>query len=258
MKRIDETVKADQPILTERGQDDSVLIIAFTGFGDKLHMGVFEFFDATKSTKYSRILLRDQFGVWYHHGINKQIRDFPQLIDHLNAQAKRLKPKKIICIGTSAGGYAAMVVGHHLPADYVHAFGPDTNLNVTVAQAIKSTFKDRNRYRRWKLLFSRRAVSEYFDLTHLLRNHNRITRYYVHYCTHSQWDAERAKSIENLPGVTCIAYPCDTHAVSVFLTKRKFLGKILDISQQDHIDELAKAHFCDNCRSGNIAAREQS
>jgi hypothetical protein len=247
MTRIDEIVRADQPILTERGEDDSVLIIAFTGFGDKLHMGVFEFFDATKSTKYSRILLRDRFGVWYHHGINKQIRDFPQLIDHLKAEAARLKPKKIICIGTSAGGYAAMVVGHHLPADYVHAFGPDTNLDVTLTAAISSTFKDRNRYRRWKLLFSTRAKREYFDLTHLLRQYNRKTRYYIHYCARSEWDALRAKRIEHMPGVTSIAYPCDTHAVSVFLTKRQFLGKILDISQQDHLAELAKAHFCDNC-----------
>lgn len=247
MKRIDETVKADQPILSERGRDDSVLIIAFTGFGDKLHMGVFEFFDATKSTNYSRILLRDKFGVWYHHGINHQIRDFPQLIDHLKAETARLKPKKIICIGTSAGGYAAIVVGHHLPADYVHAFGPDTNLDVTLRAAIRSTFKDRNRYRRWKLLFSRRAKPDYFDLTELLRNHNCTTKYYIHYCARSEWDAERAKRIEHLPGVICIAYPCDTHAVSVFLTKGKFLGKILDISQQDHIHELARAHFCDKC-----------
>jgi len=140
-----------------------------------------------------------------------------------------------------------MVVGHHLPADYVHAFGPDTHLNVTFAAAFSSTFKDRNRYRRWKLLFSRRAKREFFDLSDLLRNHNRTTKYYIHYCARSEWDAERAKRIEHLPGVTCVAYPCDTHAVSVFLTKRKFLAKILDISQQDHIDKLAMAHFCDNC-----------
>ena len=54
MKRIDELRKAESPVLIERGRNQDVLIIAFTGFVHRLSLRVYEFFEATKDAGYSR------------------------------------------------------------------------------------------------------------------------------------------------------------------------------------------------------------
>ena len=62
---------ASGSVLVERGEDDSVLVIAFSGGGEEFGMPVYEFFDATKLSGYIRILLRDKYRQRYHRGLDK-------------------------------------------------------------------------------------------------------------------------------------------------------------------------------------------
>jgi hypothetical protein len=247
LKRIDELRKAEAPVLVERGREDSVLIIAFTGFVHRLSLRVYEFFEATKDAGYSRILLRDKHRVWYHHGIDRKRPDFPSLFDYLNREIERLKPKTTICLGTSAGGYAAIVAGHHIRADYVHAFAPDTLLDISLSSCIKGIWSARYRWPRWKLLMSRSARPEFFDLANLLKVYNGKTVYYIHYCSDTRRDAKGAARLAGLPGVVSMPYSCSTHQVAMFLARTGFLPKILNARNQNQLAELAKAHFCKNC-----------
>jgi hypothetical protein len=247
MKRIDQLRKAESAVLVEKGHDDSVLLIAFTGFIHRLSMRVYEFFEATKDAGYSRILLRDKHKVWYHRGIDRQRPNYPSLIKYLNSEIEQLQPKKVICLGTSAGGYAAIVAGHHLRADYVHAFAPDTLLDVSLGSCIKGIWSARYSWSRWKLFFSRSAQQGFFNLANLLDRHNGKTIYYIHHCASAQRDVECAARLEHLPGVVSMPYPCSTHSVAFFLAQQGFLPKILDAGNQDQIAELAKAHFCKDC-----------
>ncbi|MGE5817792.1 MAG: hypothetical protein ACM37Z_07210, partial [Deltaproteobacteria bacterium] len=59
--------KARLPILVERGENPSVLIIAFTGGQQKLNFPVYQFFETTQTLGYSRILLWDRYYMYYHH-----------------------------------------------------------------------------------------------------------------------------------------------------------------------------------------------
>jgi len=246
MKRIDELRKAESPVLIERGRNQDVLIIAFTGFVHRLSLRVYEFFEATKDAGYSRILLRDKHRVWYHHGIDRQRRDLSSLFQYLTGEIEQLKPKTVICLGTSAGGYAAIVAGHHIRADYVHAFAPDTLLDISLSSCIKGIVSARYWWPRWKLLMSRSARPEFFNLANLLKVHNGKTVYYIHHCTDTRRDAEGAASLAHLPGVVSMPYSCNTHQVAMFLAKTGFLPKILNAQNQDKLVELAKAHFCKN------------
>jgi len=243
LKKIDELRFAEQPVLVERGDDDSVLIIAFTGFIHRLSMRVYEFFELTKATGYSRILLRDEYRVWYHHGIDRQRGDYPSLINYLKCEIEKLKPEKIICLGTSAGGYAAIVVGHHIGADYVHAFAPHTDLDISLNSCLGRFRRSRYRWARLKLLVSTVARREFFDLRDLLKTHNGKTTYYIHHCAGVPRDVDGAKRIVGLPGVVGMPYPCQSHSVPSFLAKADFLKEILNVSNQRNIAELANAHF---------------
>lgn len=243
MKQIDELRSAEAPVLVERGRDESVLIIAFTGFIHRLSLRVYEFFDATKHLGYSRILLRDQYRVWYQHGIDRERPDFPSLVQYLSKEVADLNPQKVICLGTSSGGYAAILAGHQLKADYVHAFAPDTFLKIRIRSCLAGLWKGRYQLPRWKLLLSKRARPELFDLAKVLRDHNGRTTYFVHHCSGHERDRVRTARISGMPGVVSIAYPCNTHSVAVFLGKKGFLPKILDISNQDRIVALARSHF---------------
>lgn len=252
-KKIDELRAAEKPVLIERGEDNSVLIIAFTGFIHRLSMRVYEFFDLTKASGYSRILLRDENRVWYHHGIDRQRNDYPSLLRYLQSEIEKLNPQKIICLGTSAGGYAAIVAGHHLGADYVHAFAPHTLLEVSVASCLGRFRRSLYRWARLKLLFSRVARREFFDLGALLKNHNGKTLYYIHHCAGIPRDVEGVARIAGLPGVVSMPYPCAAHSVPSFLAKVDFLKEILNINNQHKLAELARAHFVNMAGDDRLA-----
>jgi hypothetical protein len=241
---MDKNRHAILPILLERGTDESVLIIAFSGGAQKLDVPVHEFFETTKTLGYNRILLWDKYYMYYHYGVDREHRDWPSLIDYLRGEIARLQPKKVLCVGTSSGGYAAIVAGHHLKADFVHAFGPQTNIALD-REGIRAA---RHPVHRWRMSVSSRVRKEVLDLVPLLRRWNGKTRYFVHYGTGHDIDRRFAERIVGLPSVTIFGYDSNVHAIAIFLAKRKFLGKVLLIENQDRLADIAAAHFGEKIR----------
>jgi hypothetical protein len=237
---MDELSMALEPVLVERGEDNACLVVAFTGWGWRgRHNGpVYDFFETTKILRYHRILLRDQYYMYYHHGIDPERPDFPSLIDFLKKERARLKPQKVLCIGSSAGGYAAIVAGHRLSADYVHAFGPQTFLELRPRE-----LRPWQRPSRLRLRLSRRASPELFDLAPMLDRPNGQTTYFVHYCQGCEADYYHAQHISGLPDVVTIGYPCSAHRVGIFMAKRHFQAQLLDLANQHRIIDLAQAYF---------------
>ena len=236
---MDKNIHAFLPILSERGIDGSVLIIAFSGGAQKLDVPVHEFFETTKTLGYNRILLRDPYYMYYHHGVDRARRDWPSLIAYLRQEIERLQPKKVLCVGTSSGGYAAIIAGHHLRADFVHAFSPQTEIAFDRA-AIRGA---RHPLNRWRMTKSRRVYNEVLDLVPMLSDYNGKTRYFVHYGTGHEIDVHAVSRIAGMPAVTTLGYQCDAHAIAIFLAKRKFLGHVLVIENQQRLAEIARNHF---------------
>jgi hypothetical protein len=236
---MDKNAHAFLPILFERGIDSSVLIIAFSGGAQKLDVPIHEFFATTKTLGYDRILLRDKYTMYYHYGVDRKRRDWPRLLEYLTQEIARLKPEKLICVGTSSGGYAAIVAGHHLRADFVHAFGPQTKIALD-REGIRNA---RHPVHRWRMSLSTRVLREALDLVPMLQQGNGKTRYFVHYGSGHDIDRCFAERISFLPGVTTIGYPSAAHAIAVFLAKKRFLGRLLDIENQHRLAEMARHHF---------------
>ena len=231
--------QASAPFLVERGELSDTLIIAFTGGLNWINFPLFEFFETTQTLRYSRILLTDQYRMFYHYGIDWRRRDWPKLLKFLAEQIDRLGPKQVLCIGSSSGGYAALVAGHYLQADFVHAFGPQTIIRID-PQGIREAMKTRHRQ---KLAKSKRTFREALDLVPLLRQPNGKTKFYVHYCLGHAQDRGFAERVAGLPTVTTFGYPGDKHGVAALLAKKGFLGTLLHHENQDKVASLARAHF---------------
>ena len=236
---MSELKKAAAPILVEKGEDPSVLVIAFTGGAHHINMPLFEFLETTQILGYSRILLKDKYRMFYHYGVDRKRRDWPTLLAYLRSEIARLGAKTIFSIGSSSGGYAALIAGHYLKADYVHAFGPQTKIAID-PEGIRNALLPK---RRLKLSVSARTLREVLDLVPVLQNSNGKTHYFVHYCSAHQADREFAERVIGLPSVTTLGYPCDIHQVAICLAKQRFLAQILRVSVQNKLPEIARAHF---------------
>lgn len=236
---IDDLRRAQSPVLVERGTNDSILIVAFTGGVGKLMVPVFEFFETTKTLGCSRILLRDQYRRYYQRVIDEQRPDFDSLIAYLKDEIARLSPKHVFCIGTSQGGYAAIFAGHLLRADYVHAFSPQTS-------ADRIDFHDSDggfRLSGWRETLREMTKHAIIDLAQVLRQSNGKTTYFIHYGHGCSYDRRHAEHLTRLPRVFLLGYPSATHQIAIFLAKTGFLTNTLDIARQDIMVEMAKAHF---------------
>jgi hypothetical protein len=231
--------KAVSPILIERGEISDTLVIAFTGGAHWINIPLFEFLETTQILKYNRILLKDKYRMFYHYGVDWRRRDWPRLLKFLDVQIQELRPKRLFCIGSSSGGYAALIAGHYLNADYIHAFGPQTILRLD-EEGIREALLPKHRRR---LAASKRTFREVLDLVPLLKSGEGKSQIFVHYCNGHLQDRAFAERVAELPRVTTFGYPCDVHEVAISLAKQRFLGELLQVANQEKLAELAREHF---------------
>lgn len=226
------------PVLVEAGEDPNVLVIACTGFKGGLTMPTFDFLALTKLSRYSRILLLDTARTCYLGGIPPLLDGYPALLAHLRENIATLAPRKIICIGASSGGFGALLLGHQLGADYVHAFSPYTyfdRINGARYQDPDAVGVHADAVARIHALPA--AVHELFDLRSVLAQSNGKTRYFIHACRNSHWDMLRAKHLKTCPGVLVIGYPCSGHGVASTLARNHLLGDLLKLENQDRMGQ---------------------
>ncbi len=74
---------------------------------------------AEKNKQYNHLLLKDNYISWYQLHTAEFLSELYSAIDEL-------KPKKIICMGGSAGGFASLFFSNFIGADIVIAFNPQT------------------------------------------------------------------------------------------------------------------------------------
>lgn len=232
---------AGSPVFVEKGADPRVLVIAFTGFKGGLMMPAFDFFDTTKLTRYSRVLLRDTARTCYLGGVPPKLPDFGALLGFLRNAVAELAPEKLLCLGASSGAFGALLLGHALKADYVHAFSPFTYVGRAQAQELADADgMDRHGDAISRIEALPDNVKPLFDLQAVLARRNGKTRFYIHVCKNSPWDIKRAKRLEQTPGATIIAYPCASHGVAVALARAGLLEDLLKIENQDRIEDLIR------------------
>ena len=106
------------------------MIVSFGGLNSKVG-GVhpFEFLNFISSTykDVDAVFYRDQKQAWYHDGIHGLSDNITTTADHLSRLVKNYD--KVIFLGVSAGGYAAILFGSLCNVDHVLSFTPQTLLD---------------------------------------------------------------------------------------------------------------------------------
>jgi hypothetical protein len=215
-------------LTVERGADPSTLVIAFTGFGGRLSMPAFDFLGVTGLLRYSRVLLRDASRTLFLGGVPPIAPDFATMLATLRAAIAELAPRRTLAVGNSGGSHAAILCGHLLGVDTVHAFAPFTNLTPSHVRSVKLE----GRLVRHNDVVDRIAalpedVHRHFDLREVLATGNGRTRFHVHVCAEAPAEMRRALHIADRPGVVVHRYPCSDHGVVAWLARSERLAAVL-------------------------------
>ena len=97
------------------------LIISFAGLGDK-----YEFKKTLAHHSVNVIFLRDLSHQWYLNDLPTVGCGVSEISKFLSDRIIELKPPKVVAIGTSAGGFAAMLYGALLEVDVICVFSPQS------------------------------------------------------------------------------------------------------------------------------------
>jgi hypothetical protein len=219
--------------------DSDTLIVAFTGKAAKFNMiRPFDFFQLTGLLHYSRILIREPWHYSYLKGIDKT--GLNGLVEWLGNEIQRIAAKRVIFIGVSSGGYAALILGHLLNPDYVHSFSPFTYFD------LKNAIRNgdyKNAVLRWPLAMFRLNVMvpassrRYLDMKPVLMENTGRTRFFIHACAHSS-DRTRAEHLKDCPRTRIFLYPCETHNVTWPMLKSRCIKELLKEENLDRTEEV--------------------
>ena len=215
----------------EQGKDPRTLIVAFTGGLRRKDAAKFAFRDLCARLNYSRILLRDPYRFCYMKGIGPTPGDFQSVLDLLRREIDRLSPERTVFLGESIGGHAAVLTGHLLRADSVHAFAPFTYWNLPNILASRDWTTLRRRWRAIAAVYLHAWGNRHlFDLRRPLSQPNGITRYYLHVCRVRRREFRYANHLLGVPGVHVVPHPKEIHLVANYMIRQKILMPWLHLS----------------------------
>jgi hypothetical protein len=117
-------------IATDLETDSPRLILAFSGRGvTVLGLPPFEFLRSLSLVQAKRAFIRDINRLWYHRGVAGVGEDIDSVAEHLRGLVAESGVQEVATIGSSAGGYGALLFGSLLSCE-VHAFSPQTFIDL--------------------------------------------------------------------------------------------------------------------------------
>jgi pimeloyl-ACP methyl ester carboxylesterase len=197
----------------------------------------FDFYGRTKKLEkliqkpLNRILVRDFANAWYHRSIPGLGANVDQVASRLQQLIQQIAPGRVITVGQSMGGYAAILFGQLLGVDKVLAFGSLSFLNSAEALAIGDT--------RWLAVMEALEADPpevgYFDLLQLCQNSSHSPAIEIIYGQQLDPDSLgrinlddfHAQRMSALPNCTIHPYAESGHAVVQYLIDRGLIDGVL-------------------------------
>ena len=146
----------------------------------------------------ANIYVRDLFKQWCVVGINSNLNSLDKVADFLKSLVKH---KKVITVGSSAGGYLATVFGILLDADVVFNFSGQFVLTEEVINEYSLLTKYKNDKTR----------SKYYSLLPLIEKST--VQIYYFYPAYNKEDCIQKQYVENFTNVHCFGFNTSNHGV---------------------------------------------
>lgn len=174
----------------------------------------FEWYHSRITRASKHIFIRDIFKQWYLAGINININTPEKLIEFLK---KETKGYKVITIGSSAGGYAAMLYGSFINTQFTLAFNPQIEIQSLLNRSTESINP---------LLFRiKDQRTQYFDIIKFIKKEAKT---FYFFSNASSWDMEQNNHLnKNIPNLYRIAFRTKHHGIP-FL--KVALPKVLNLN----------------------------
>lgn len=220
----------DEGAISDLSGPSSVLAVAFGGMLMKMDgIPPFEFFRILGSVApVKKLFLRDHSQAYYHCGVRGLGDDITGVEGGIRGVINQAGASRVVMMGGSGGGYAALLFGRLLGVDEVHAFAPTTFLT---AELRKRCGDDRFQGRWDALMSSGRYQPQYGDLRELFRcTPDHGTRFVIHYCSTYDLDVFHAEWLAEQSGVELRGYAEGDHRVVKRLRETGELEEILRVS----------------------------
>ena len=205
------TQSLDDPnasLAVDPGDGHRTVLAAFGGIAGALGIPPFEFFRMSQAYDVARVFVRDLGQSWYHGGLPGHASDLEGTGDGLRTTLAGLDAERVVFVGNSMGGYAAMLFGSMLDVDEVLAFAPQSFIDVENRR--------RKRDRRWPEQMKRAqalAGGRAEDLLPILAEYRGSMRVRILYSRKHRLDRVHAERLESVPCVELRAFRAGGHGL---------------------------------------------
>jgi pimeloyl-ACP methyl ester carboxylesterase len=124
--------EADVSVMLNMDSSSRTLLLAVGGMNLADRELVFEFLSVTETFPVKRLFVRDPRQAWYHCGMPRHGWTLVSVAASLRSLIAEHDVDRLVVVGSSAGGYAALVFGTLLGADTVLCFSPQTVLDLEI------------------------------------------------------------------------------------------------------------------------------
>lgn len=199
------------------------LLVAFSGLSGDAPVSHYEFIGLAQSLDVSTCFIRDLRQAWYRSGARGLGDSLPEVAARVAGIAREADATRVVFVGASAGGFAAILAGVLAGADEIHAFCPQTDLRLLRRWASKDfRWSTALLRRRW----SSRAKEPHDDLRAFLRARRHDSRIHLH-VGRLDLDERAVRRLSGLPGVHVVHHEVPGHAIARVLRAEGTLEKIV-------------------------------
>ena len=166
-----------------------------------IHKNHFEWYNTRIEKGQKHIFIRDIQKQWYLNGINKKINSGEKILEFLENETKGYK---VITLGSSSGGYAAVLFGSFLDAERILSF----NGQFQILDLLNSSSESLD-----PIVFREQynsLVNKYFSIKNFIVS---PTNVYYFFSKKSEWDQTNKKHIEDVEGIGIISFNTKNHGI---------------------------------------------
>ena len=187
----------------------------------------FEWYGTRIEKGQKHIFIRDIQKQWYLNGINSELNSIEKIFEFLKIETKGYK---VITLGSSSGGYAAVLFGSFLNAEKILSF----NGQFQILDLLKNSCEEVD-----PIVFREQynpTVNKYFSIKYFIKSPNRV---YYFFSIKSDWDIANKNHIEDVQGLNILSFKTSNHGIP-FL--RSALSTIINSPYKDLLAINNKIH----------------